>query len=56
MEVVIKRSDFGVSKFVPAITDELFVHITLSADLHKRQWLEVRGDCQQRQRSGLPDP
>ena len=28
---VIKRSDFGVSKYVPAVSDEIPVHITLDA-------------------------
>jgi polyisoprenoid-binding protein YceI len=28
---VIKRSDFGVTKFVPAVSDEIPVHITLDA-------------------------
>jgi len=30
-ETVIKRSDFGVSKYVPAVSDEIPVHITLDA-------------------------
>jgi polyisoprenoid-binding protein YceI len=30
-EVTLRRSDFGVSKYVPAVTDELQVHITLDA-------------------------
>jgi polyisoprenoid-binding protein YceI len=34
-ETVIRRSDFGVSKYVPAMTDELHVHITLAADLRQ---------------------
>jgi polyisoprenoid-binding protein YceI len=34
-EAVIRRSDFGVSKYVPAMTDELHVHITLAADLRQ---------------------
>jgi polyisoprenoid-binding protein YceI len=32
-DTVLRRSDFGVSKYVPAMTDELFVHISLGADL-----------------------
>jgi polyisoprenoid-binding protein YceI len=36
-DVVLRRSDFGVSKYVPAITDELHVHITLGADLQKNE-------------------
>ena len=28
---VIKRSDFGVSKYVPAVSDEISVRITLDA-------------------------
>ncbi len=34
-DVVLRRSDFAVSKYVPAMTDELFVHITLGADLQE---------------------
>ena len=30
-DVTIRRSDFGVTKYVPAVTDELHVHITLDA-------------------------
>ncbi len=30
-DVVLRRSDFGVSKYVPAVTDQLLVHITLGA-------------------------
>jgi polyisoprenoid-binding protein YceI len=30
-DVTIRRSDFGVSKYVPAVTDRLRVHITLDA-------------------------
>jgi polyisoprenoid-binding protein YceI len=33
-DTVLRRSDFGVSKYVPAMADELFVHISLGADLH----------------------
>lgn len=31
----LKRSDFGVKYLVPAVSDEVHVHITLSADLAK---------------------
>jgi polyisoprenoid-binding protein YceI len=31
-EAIIRRSDFGVSKYVPAVSDELTVHITLHAE------------------------
>ena len=31
-DIVIRRSDFGVSRYVPSITDELTVHITLHAE------------------------
>ena len=34
-ETVIRRSDYGVDKYVPAVTDELFVHITLEANLEE---------------------
>jgi polyisoprenoid-binding protein YceI len=30
-DLILRRSDFGVSKYVPAVTDELLVHITLDA-------------------------
>lgn len=30
-DVTIRRSDFGVTQYVPAVTDELHVHITLDA-------------------------
>jgi polyisoprenoid-binding protein YceI len=30
-EVMLRRSDFGVGKYVPAVSDELRVHITLEA-------------------------
>ncbi len=32
-DVILRRSDFGVSKYVPAMTDELYVHISLGAEL-----------------------
>ncbi len=31
-DAVIRRSDFGVSRYVPSITDELTVHITIHAE------------------------
>ena len=31
-DAVIRRSDFGVSRYVPSITDELTVHITVHAE------------------------
>ncbi len=31
-DLVLRRSDFGVSRYVPAISDELTVHITLHAE------------------------
>jgi polyisoprenoid-binding protein YceI len=34
-EVVLKRSDFGVTKYVPAVSDEIPVHITLDSHLAK---------------------
>ena len=34
-DAVLKRSEFGMDEFVPAILDEVPVHITLSADLAK---------------------
>lgn len=34
-EVVLKRSDFGVDKYVPSVSDAIHVHITVSADLAK---------------------
>ena len=34
-EVVLKRSDFGVGKYVPMVSDAIHVHITVSADLAK---------------------
>jgi polyisoprenoid-binding protein YceI len=34
-DVNVKRSDFGVTKYVPMVSDEVHVHITLSADLAK---------------------
>ena len=34
-DAVLKRSDFGMGKYIPAIRDEVPVHITLSADLAK---------------------
>jgi polyisoprenoid-binding protein YceI len=30
-DVMLRRSDFGVSKYVPMVTDEISVHITLEA-------------------------
>jgi polyisoprenoid-binding protein YceI len=35
-DVTFKRSDFGVNKYVPAVSDDVHVHITLSADLPKK--------------------
>jgi polyisoprenoid-binding protein YceI len=32
-DVLLRRSDFGVTKYVPAVTDEILVHITLDAHL-----------------------
>lgn len=34
-DVVIKRSDFGVTKYVPAVSDEIPVHITIDSHLAK---------------------
>jgi polyisoprenoid-binding protein YceI len=34
-ETVIKRSDFGVTNYVPAVSDDIPVHITLDAKLAK---------------------
>ncbi|TLY53683.1 MAG: YceI family protein [Gammaproteobacteria bacterium] len=34
-DVVLKRSDFGVIKYVPAVSDEIPVHITLDSHLAK---------------------
>jgi polyisoprenoid-binding protein YceI len=34
-DTTLKRSDFGVKMYVPAVSDEVHVHITLSADLKK---------------------
>ena len=34
-ETVIRRSDYGVDKYVPAVTDELFIHITLEANVEE---------------------
>jgi len=34
-DTTIKRSEFGVGKYVPMVSDEVKVHITLSADLAK---------------------
>ncbi len=34
-DVVLKRSDFGVTKYVPAVSDEIPVHITLDSHLAK---------------------
>ncbi len=31
-DIVLRRSDFGVSRYVPAVGDELTVHITLHAE------------------------
>lgn len=31
-DAVIRRSDFGVSKYVPAVSDRLVIHITLHAE------------------------
>jgi polyisoprenoid-binding protein YceI len=31
-DVVLRRSDFGVARYVPAVSDELTVHITLHAE------------------------
>jgi polyisoprenoid-binding protein YceI len=35
-DVVIKRSDFGVSSYVPAVSDEIPVHITLDSKQAKK--------------------
>jgi polyisoprenoid-binding protein YceI len=34
-DTTLKRSDFGVGKYVPMVSDEVHVHITVSADLAK---------------------
>lgn len=34
-DVVIKRSDFGVTKYVPMVSDEIPVHVTLDSHLVK---------------------
>lgn len=34
-DIILKRSDFGITKYVPLVSDEVHVHITLSADLAK---------------------
>lgn len=34
-DVVLKRSDFGVTKYVPAVSDTIPVHITLDSHLEK---------------------
>ncbi|HEY7871139.1 MAG TPA: YceI family protein [Rudaea sp.] len=34
-DTTLKRSDFGMSKYVPMVSDEVHVHITVSADLAK---------------------
>ena len=34
-DVTVKRSDFGITKYVPMVSDELHVHITLSTNLAK---------------------
>ena len=34
-DIVLKRSDFGVTKYVPAVSDEIPVHITLDSHLAK---------------------
>lgn len=34
-DATLKRSDFGMGKYVPMVSDEVQVHITLSADLAK---------------------
>jgi polyisoprenoid-binding protein YceI len=34
-DTTLKRSDFGVNKYVPMVGDEIKVHITVSADLAK---------------------
>ncbi|MDE1960697.1 MAG: polyisoprenoid-binding protein [Xanthomonadaceae bacterium] len=34
-DTTLKRSDFGMGKYVPMVSDEVHVHITLSADLAK---------------------
>ena len=34
-DVTVKRSDFGIAKYVPMVSDEVHVHITLSANLAK---------------------
>ena len=34
-DTTLKRSDFGMGKYVPMVSDKVHVHITLSADLAK---------------------
>lgn len=34
-DTTLKRSEFGVGKYVPMVSDEVKIHITLSADLAK---------------------
>ncbi|MBS0569559.1 MAG: YceI family protein, partial [Proteobacteria bacterium] len=34
-DTTLKRSDFGLKMYVPAVSDEVHVHVTLSADLKK---------------------
>ncbi|MBS0557796.1 MAG: YceI family protein [Proteobacteria bacterium] len=34
-DATLKRSDFGLKMYVPAVSDEVHIHITLSADLAK---------------------
>jgi polyisoprenoid-binding protein YceI len=35
-DTMLRRSDFGVDRYVPAVTDELQVHITLAAEMHPK--------------------
>jgi polyisoprenoid-binding protein YceI len=30
-ETMLRRTDYGVDKYVPTVTDEIYVHITLEA-------------------------
>lgn len=34
-DITLKRSDFGIAKYVPMVSDDVHVHITLSANLAK---------------------
>ncbi|MGE5167372.1 MAG: YceI family protein [Deltaproteobacteria bacterium] len=35
-DTMLKRSEFGMSKYVPAVSDEVHIHITVSADAAKK--------------------